>query len=103
MASVNQFTVTPAQLNQKAGELRQNNRNLTTQIENLRNQHSALNGMWEGDAKNAFDKAFNHDIQQMKDFYNEIEKYVEKLGEVAKNYEQAEAKAVEIGHTRTYK
>ena len=103
MASVNQFTVTPAQLNQKAGELRQNNRNLTTQIENLRTQHSALNGMWEGDAKNAFEKAFNHDIQQMQNFYKEIENYVAKLTEVAKNYEQAEARNVEIGHVRTYK
>ena len=36
----NQFTVTTAQLNQKAGELRANNRNLTTQIENLRNQQN---------------------------------------------------------------
>ena len=46
----NTFTVTTAELNQKAGELRANNRNLTTQIENLRGQHRALYGMWEGDA-----------------------------------------------------
>ena len=72
----NQFTVTTAQLNQKAGELRSNNRNLTTQIENLRSQHSALNG---------------------------IENYVTKLTEIAKTYEQAEAKNVELGHVRTYK
>ncbi len=99
----NQFTVTTAELNQKAGELRANNRNLTTQIENLKNQHSALHGMWEGDAKNAFDKAFNQDIQQMHDFYSEINKYVDKLVEIAKTYEQAEARNVETAHIRTYK
>ncbi len=99
----NQFTVTTAELNQKAGELRANNRNLTTQIENLRSQHSALNGMWEGDAKQAFDKAFNHDIQQMQNFYKEIENYVSKLAEIAKTYEQAEARNMETANVRTYK
>ncbi len=98
-----QFTVTTALLNQKAGELRSSNRNLTTQINNLKSQHAALNGMWEGDAKQAFDKAFNQDIQQMQNFYTEIEHYIAKLAEVAKNYEQAEAKNVEIAHVRTYK
>jgi len=98
-----QFTVTTALLNQKAGELRSNNRNLTAQIQNLKSQHSALNGMWEGDAKQAFDKAFNQDIQQMQNFYTEIENYIAKLAEVAKNYEQAEARNVEMAHTRTYK
>lgn len=99
----NQFTVTTAQLNQKAGELRANNRNLTTQIENLRSQERALNGMWEGDAKNAFDKAFNQDIVQMQNFYKEIENYVTKLTEIAKTYEQAEMRNVERGNVRTYK
>lgn len=98
-----EFTVTTSELNQKAGELRANNRNLTTQIENLRNQHSALNGMWEGDAKQAFDKAFNNDIQQMKNFYEETARYADKLMEIAKTYEQAEAKNVETAHVRTYK
>ncbi|MCI9612117.1 MAG: WXG100 family type VII secretion target [Eubacterium sp.] len=99
----NQFTVTTAQLNQKAGELRANNRNLTTQIENLRGQQRALNGMWEGDARQAFDKAFNQDVQQMQNFYKEIENYVVKLTEIAKTYEQAEAKNLETAHVRTYK
>lgn len=98
----NQFTVTTAQLNQKAGELRNSNRSLTTQIETLRNQHNSLNGMWEGDAKNAFDKAFNRDIQQMQNFYNEINKYVDKLTEIAKNYEVAENKNLTRAVERTY-
>ncbi|MCI8917703.1 MAG: WXG100 family type VII secretion target [Eubacterium sp.] len=98
-----EFTVTTSELNQKAGELRANNRNLTTQIENLKSQHAALSSMWEGDAKQAFDKAFNSDIQQMQNFYKETENYAVKLIEIAKTYEQAEAKNVEIGHVRTYK
>ncbi len=52
-----QFTVTTALLNQKAGELRSSNRNLILQFNNLKSQHQALNGMWEGDARQAFDKA----------------------------------------------
>lgn len=99
----NQFTVTTAQLNQKAGELRANNRSLTIQIENLKTQQSALNGMWEGDARQAFNKAFNQDVQQMQNFYKEIENYVSKLEEIARTYEKAEAKNVEIGNVRTYK
>ena len=99
----NPFTVTTAQLNQKAGELRANNRNLTTQIQNLISQQRALNGMWEGDARQGFDKAFNQDVQQMQNFYKEIENYVTKLTEIAKTYEQAEARNLETVHTRTYK
>lgn len=99
----NTFTVTTAELNQKAGELRANNRNLTTQIENLRGQHRALYGMWEGDAKEAFDKAFNHDIQQMQNFYNEINKYADKLMEIAKTYEKAETANIQTAIARNYK
>lgn len=51
------ITVTPAELKNKASELKQFNSNLKTQIEELRSQEGALIGKWEGDAKTAFDAA----------------------------------------------
>ncbi len=97
-----QFTVTPSSLRQKASDLRSSNRSFTTDLNNLRNQKHALDGMWDGDAKQAFDRAFNHDIQQMQEFYNAVEDYVRKLDEIARNYEQTERRNVSVGETRVY-
>ena len=82
------ITVTPAELKNKASELKQFNSNLKTQIEELRSQEGALIGKWEGDAKTAFDAAFKNDMIQMDNFYNAIERYVAALQEITTNTKQ---------------
>lgn len=84
------FTVTPATVNSKAQELHSQNARLKSLIESMRAQEESLNGMWDGEANDAFHNAFMKDITQMSNFYNAIEQYVQKLQEIAKKYQQAE-------------
>lgn len=98
-----QITVTTSQLKSKISTLQSYNRQLNTQISQLQNQERSLCSMWEGEAKNTFDAAFNKDIQQMQNFYKAIEQYVAKLTEIVKSYEQAEAKNTQTANTRSYK
>lgn len=97
-----QITVTPSQLKQKATSLQSYNKQLNSQISNLQSQERSVCSMWEGDAKKAFDQAFQKDIQQMTNFYNEIEQYAAKLNEIAKSYEDAETRNTQIASERTY-
>ena len=92
----NTIQVTTATLKNKANEFK-------SQVENLKSAESSLNGMWEGEAKTAFHKAFTQDITQMHNFYNAIEQYVQKLDQIATAYEQAEKKNIATATTRKYK
>ena len=75
----NTIQVTTATLKNKANELKSLNSKFKSQVENLKSAESSLNGMWEGEAKTAFHKAFTQDITQMHNFYNAIEQYVQKF------------------------
>ena len=95
--------VTTATLKNKANELKNLNSKFKSQVENLNSEESSLNGMWEGEAKDAFHKAFSQDITQMHNFYNAIEQYVQKLEQIAAAYEKAEKKNTSTATTRKYK
>lgn len=102
----NTIQVTTATLKNKANELKSLNSKFKSQVENLKSAESSLNGMWEGEAKTAFHKAFTQDITditQMHNFYNAIEQYVQKLDQIATAYEQAEKKNIATATTRKYK
>lgn len=98
-----QITVSTRELNSKAQTLQTNNQRLNTLIDQLRTQEASLCSMWEGDAKDEFDKAFRSDINQMKNFYDAIKDYVVKLNEIIKNYDEAEARNVQIAQERKYR
>lgn len=86
--------VSTGTLRNKAEELKSLNSKLKSQIENLKNQENALNGMWDGEANDAFHKEFMKDITQMHNFYNAIEQYVTKLNEIAASYEKTERNSI---------
>ncbi len=96
------ITVTTTTLNSKASELKSLNNNFRSQINNLKSVESSLNSMWDGEANDAFHKAFTKDITQMNNFYNAIEKYVQTLQEIAKKYDAAEQKNVSTATKRAY-
>ena len=54
-----EFMVTSATLNSKAAELESFNNELKNQVDKLATSEQALSGMWEGEAREAFRKAFN--------------------------------------------
>jgi WXG100 family type VII secretion target len=97
------FQVTSSQLRAKANELRNMNRQFKSQLGNLDTQERSLSGMWEGDAKNAFEKAFRSDRGQMDNFYNLIEQYCTALEQIANKYEIAEQRNINTATTRTYR
>lgn len=94
--------VSAAELKAKAGELRNLNSQFKTQVGNLESQEQALVGMWEGEARDAFNTAFNNDKTQMDNFYNLIKQYCVALENIAAKYEMAESQNVSTAATRTY-
>lgn len=94
--------VSASELRAKAGELRNLNSQFKSQVGNLESQEQALIGMWEGEARDAFNTAFNNDKTQMDNFYNLIEQYCVALENIAAKYEMAESQNVSTAATRTY-
>lgn len=96
-----EFSVIMSDLKTKADELTELNQQFFTQVGNLEETEGALNGMWEGEAKNQFHIAFTSDVGQMHKFYNAIGQYVEALNAILSLYSKAEGQNVEIAKTRT--
>lgn len=95
--------VNASELKTKATELKSLNGNFKSAVQKLEDVEGSLNGMWEGETKDAFHKAFNSDKTQMNNFYNAIEQYVARLNEIAKQYENAEKTNTSIANKRSYK
>lgn len=99
----NAIQVTTGTLTSKAAELKSLNSRFQAQVTQLRTQEGSLNSMWEGEARTAFHNAFEKDVTQMDNFYNLIEKYVQSLNEIAKEYDRAEKVNVSTATNRSYK
>lgn len=97
------FTVSINDLKAKVDSLRQLNSQFKSQVGELEATEANLNGMWEGEAKNAFHNAFMSDKAQMDNFYNAVELYAQRLEAIAARYAQAEAANVDIASERTYR
>lgn len=97
---MSQYKVTASELKNAANNLRSYNNSLKSQIESLVQQENALNGQWEGEAKDAFDKAFKTDKVKFDKFVQTVEKFSTTLDQVAQKYEQSESKNVQIATTR---
>ena len=97
-----EIRVSASELKAKAATLRDYNGKFKAQVGNLESQEGNLVGMWEGEARNAFDKAFKTDKMQFDNFYNLIEEYAATLELIAAKYAQAEAQNVSIASQRTY-
>lgn len=96
------YQVTLGQLRSKANELRELNGQFKTQVGNLETQEGSLISMWEGPARDTFDRAFKNDKSQMDNFYNLIEQYCVALENIATRYETAESRNVTTAETRSY-
>lgn len=98
----NAFVVTAVALRCLAEELRDLNSQYKAKVENLAALEQELRGMWEGEANQAFQRAFANDKVSLDQFYAVIERYIEALLQAAAEYERAEAQAKDIATTRTY-
>lgn len=98
-----EIKVTTGELTSKASELRQMNNQFKKAVEDMTATEQQLVGMWDGEAKEAFHKAYNSDKTQMDTFYQTIEQYCQALEQDASKYDAAEKKNVATATSRTYK
>lgn len=97
-----EIKVSAAQLKAKAGELKNLNNQFKAKVQELVGSEQNLASMWEGDAKVAFNTAFNNDKTQMDNFYNLMEQYIITLENIAVEYENKEMANTQIASTRSY-
>lgn len=98
-----EIRVTSSELRNKAAELRQLNDQFKTAVGDMTTTENHLMGMWDGEAKEAFDSAYNNDVTQMDEFYKTIEKYCQALENNAEKYDSAEQKNLTTASSRSYK
>lgn len=97
-----QYEVTSAQLNNVKNELSTYNEQFIQRVRDLERTQQDLKSMWQGDANNAFDAAFNSDKEQWTKFASLMQQYIEALGKIAEAYDKAEVVNVETAKNRTY-
>lgn len=99
---MSEFSVTIDQLRSVRDQLSEMNARFDSQRKQLAETASALNGMWEGDAKDKFSQEFNRDQTQMQNFYNALCRYVQVLDQNIAKYLEAESRNLEIASARRY-
>ena len=92
------FQVTSAELRKKAEQLKGLNTRFRGSVDSMQQTEQSLKSMWEGEANDAFHKAFVNDRGRMDQFHAAIEKFIEALLVIAAKYEEAEKKNT---HTAT--
>lgn len=97
-----EIRVTSAEVRKKAEELRSLNGQFKQKVEALVTSEQALVAMWEGDAKTAFNNAFNNDRIQMDNFSTVMEQYTIALENIATEYDNKEAINTQIATQRNY-
>lgn len=98
-----EYVVNVKELGAKVNALRQLNNSFKSAVGELESTEAQLNGMWEGEAREAFHAAFQSDKIQMGNFYNAVEVYAERLEDFAAKYAQAEAANTQTAVERKYK
>ena len=101
--AVSTIKLTQSALTKKKNELEDLNRELKKQIQDMNSTEKSLMGMWEGDAANAFDKAYDKDGQSFDKFTELVTKYAGTLESIMKLYEKAEQTNVQTAKKRSYK
>lgn len=91
-----EIMVTAAQLRERAETLRQLNESFNTQIELLQSSEKSVCSMWEGEAKQVFQTAFDQSKIKMDSFKQAIDQYANALLQIAQKYETAEQQNIQI-------
>lgn len=91
--------VTAEELKARANSLRELNSNFQTQINNLESCEQRLAGMWEGEARDAFDNYFKQNKAKFDKFYQVISQYCDAMDQIAAKYQQAEQTNISLAKT----
>lgn len=95
-----EIKVTPKELRNKAQELQNLNKQFRSEVEKMVGYRTQLDNMWEGEARQAFDKAFDTDKNKWDLFARNIDDYVQKMIEAAETYETAEQNNIQTASVR---
>ena len=90
-----EFQVTSSEVQSKAMELQQLEKQMRTKIDELGQLEKSLSGMWEGEAHDAFHNTYAQNEQKMLMFVNALEKYFLTLNEIAVKYHNSEARNIQ--------
>ena len=85
------FEVTAAELKNAASVLTEKNGQFVSAVNELEGLQQELKGMWEGEANNAFNNAFQTDKGKWTQFSQTVTQYIQALQNIAQTYEQTEA------------
>ena len=99
---MSRYSLTAQELQGAITELSANNGQFKNRVADLLNAQQKLAGMWQGDANNAFNAAFNNDKGQWDTFAQLMDKYIETLQTIKNTYETAEAANTQTAATRSY-
>ena len=99
---MSRYSLTAQELQGAITELSANNGQIKNRVADLLNAQQKLAGMWQGDANNAFNTAFNNDKGQWDTFAQLMDKYIETLQTIKNTYETAEAANTQTAATRSY-
>ena len=91
-----EFSVNPQVLKSKREQLSAQNEQLKAK------KNDSLSGMWEGDARNAFEQAVRTDLAKIEEFIQLIQQYCVALDEIVSKYVEAESRNTDTATTRTY-
>jgi uncharacterized protein YukE len=97
-----EFSVSAGKVRNEVNELRELGGRFRKQVETLKQTESGLNGMWEGESRSAFHKAFCADVNQMESFYGTVLTFIRTLEEIVSKYENAERKNLDVATRRKY-
>ncbi len=100
---MSQFSVTYQRINSTIQQLTNLNRQFKSAVNTLESTERQLNGMWEGEAKQAFDRAFHSDKVQMDNFYNALQQYINVLTNSLSEYQRTEGQNTQIANSRNYR
>ncbi len=94
--------VTAAELRNRAENLNGMNQNLKVTIEEFQKSVIELDGIWEGDAYDAFRDRAMIDRERMEQFIDAIDEFYKKLLIMARKYEITERRNAEIAGKGTH-
>lgn len=94
--------LTFSQMRQKADELERKNKELRAEASQMQSHQQRLTQSWDGEANDAFDKAFRSDMIQFANFSRLIDDYIRVLRTAISEYEKAELANKQLASDRSY-
>lgn len=92
----NYVRINTASLTEDADSIKASLGRILLAVDDMYDQVDALNNMWKGTANSAFRNQFGKDYQEIKRFISDVKKFVDRLSNDSKSYENCEKSVIDI-------